>query len=145
MTLLILVIILILSCFGMAALLCVKHFELSTGHFILTPIRPALARAAARVENVVRAAPSLFADFARLLVHVMRRAALAALARLIIATERLLERGLELLRHSFGPARANSGEPSSFLREIAEQKRKLTRTARSRRAARETPSDPPVA
>ncbi|HEX8994121.1 MAG TPA: hypothetical protein VF803_02615 [Candidatus Paceibacterota bacterium] len=129
---LILTSVLILSILGMAALLYVKHWELSTGKVLFGNARPHIAdvshRALVVVEHTIPGA-------ARSLISEMkvwvRTGARAAIARAWFAIEHALERALHFLRnavaHQHHDTTESRGSASAFLREVAEHKRHLMR------------------
>jgi hypothetical protein len=133
--LLFLTLILVLSSLAMAALLYVKHWELTTGRLMFAPIRPYVSRIAARVLAVFEHhVPNASARAVRYSVRWTRTRFRDALARMLLTVEHSLEVMLDNLKHGLTSPRGMGGQASSaFLREVAEHKRKLTRVTRIRR------------
>lgn len=112
------------SATGLIALLTVKRWELTTGRILFSELRPAAGRIlGSGLTFVERRAPVLLKNIAW---AVYRRASAAlhfAVAWVVLHAERLLERVLNILRHTTHPA--GEGEASPFLREVAEHKKSL--------------------
>ncbi len=119
-----------LSIAGMAALIGLKRYELSTGHVLFASARPIVGnffkQALWWVEKVLPALVRVYTIRAlRLSKIVLQR----ALARSILYVEHTLERVHHTVRERTTTVRA-PGEASVFLREVAEHKRKLSSRVR---------------
>jgi hypothetical protein len=115
------------SIVGLVSLLVIKRFELSTGAVFLGSVRPKVgALFHTTLVWVERSLPALAVSAleqssarGRSLVHYLT-------AHAVIVAERMLERTLGVLRYLTQPQIGGSTrQASSFLREVAEHKRKL--------------------
>lgn len=117
---------LVVSTLGMIALLGIKRYELATGRVLAASVRPGLRAFFRRgLFWLERVLPSLAAHELRRGWSVVRAALRAGMARVLLAAERELERGLVALRRVTAQAPQAPGEASAFLREVAEHKKKL--------------------
>ena len=130
-----LTVVLFASSVGMFLLLYAKHWELTTGKLIFASARPSLSRVSSRVLMALeRHMPLMLRNASRSIGLWLRTRARDALARALLSVEHSLESLLHHLKHSLSPAKGAAGAASSaFLREVAEQKHRLTRVARVRR------------
>ncbi len=116
---------LLLSCLGMLVLLWLKRYELRTGRMFFAGARPRLGEFFSRTLVWVEyALPALLAHAAKRLWRAARVLAHRTVAWVVVGTETLLERGLQVLRHKTDAPR-QGGEASPFLREVAEHKKIL--------------------
>ena len=123
--------VLILSSAAMVALLWAKHWELSTGRVLFGGVRPSIGEVSHKALVMIEQhAPAFIRSRAAALIGWLRTGARVAVARLWAATEQVLERVLHSLRnamsHTHHEANAR-GSASTFLREVAEHKRRLMR------------------
>lgn len=124
---------LLVSAAFLTLLIAVKRFEMRRKRVVFARLRPtvagALHAALLLVEHIL---PSLVRRMVYRAWVVARRAAGAVLARAVLFFERRLVQVLELMHYKMQPARS-SGEVSTFLKEVAEHKRKLLRRAPHKR------------
>jgi hypothetical protein len=130
-----LIILLVLSIAGMAALLGAKHYELSTGHLILANSRPKIAKFSARMVFLFGTAIPLYVRWQAGRVYAAANAWLhKTAARAVVQVEHWLESVLTHVREKTAPNR-QPGEASAFLREVGEYKKKLTESATENKIA----------
>ena len=121
---LLLTVLLLVSCAGMALILFLKNKELTEGRVFFAGVRPALSGFFSRALVIERALPSLIGTVSRRAGYLARVGVRALVAWVALVLERVLERALHLLRYKTSAPEAQ-GEASPFLREVAEYKKKL--------------------
>ena len=123
--------VLILSSIAMVALLWTKHWELTTGRVLFGSVRPRIGEVSHKALVVIEQhAPAFIRSRAAAFVGWLRTGARVAVARLWVATEQALERALHSLRNAMSHTHHEAnvrGSASTFLREVAEHKRRLMR------------------
>lgn len=120
---------LLFSIFGLVVLFGVKYWEDKTGRFVGARVRPKVSNffhtGLVWVEHIF---PVLVRTHGRTAIAHSASALYKGVAYIVLHTEHYLEHFLHALRHTTD-ARAvqpkGFGEPSVFLREVAEHKRKL--------------------
>ena len=124
---------LVLSLFGMGALLALKHFEMTTGRIVFGGARPGIGaffhRCLVWVEHSL---PSFVDSLVRQSLTVGKRVLHYTIAHTVLVAEHTLEKVLHLLRHTTTHPAPGSGQVSTFLREVAEHKKKLIKRSSSR-------------
>lgn len=114
-----------LSIVGMAAMLWLKRYELTTGRVVLSGIRPVvgtyLSRVFVWIEKIL---PALVRSQLSQAGQALRILAQRLIAQSILTFEHALERLLHTVREKTAPTR-EPGEASAFLREVADHKKKL--------------------
>lgn len=114
-----------LSIVGMAAMLFLKRYELTTGRMVLSGVRPVvgtfLSRGLLWIEKIL---PVLVRSQLSRAVQALRDLVQRLIAQSILMFEHALERLLHTVREKTAPAR-EPGEASAFLREVADHKKKL--------------------
>lgn len=116
------------SVVGLAGLIGLKRWELTTGRVFLGGLRPAAGELLSRGLHFVEAkAPALVRRGARELLQQGSVLAHRTVAWVVLVAERLLERVLHLLRGATRPGDAS--QASAFLREVAEHKKSLIKKA----------------
>ncbi len=126
--------VLILSCLAMAALLYIKHWELSTGRTLFAEKRPKAAQILhTGIIIIERVIPAAIEKGAGEFSVWLRGSARTGLAGALAASERALEQALHVLRHKTVPPPTAGGEASAFLREVAEHKKKLLKRSEEKR------------
>lgn len=112
------------SALGLVVLLTVKRWELTTGRVLFSEVRPVAGRfLGLGLAFVERRAPALLKQFAWSAYRRLRTALNILVAWTVLRVEHLLERVLQLLRHTTHPQAG--GEASAFLREVAQHKKSL--------------------
>ncbi len=116
-----------LSIVAVVALLILKRYEMTTGRVVLGQARPKIgAFFATGLLWIERVFPALFAQAARRSVAYIKKIIHEGVARGILAVERALEWVLKTLHYTTHPtSEGRTGEVSTFLREVAEYKKKL--------------------
>lgn len=116
-----------ISIAGMASLLVLKRYELSTGRVILGARRPAVGaffhRTLQWIEYVL---PGLVRVGVRRSYLFVRAVLRAWAGRLAVRVEALLERALHRVRNT-APTLISGGQSSQFLKEVAEHKKQVKR------------------
>lgn len=114
------------SIVGMISLLALKRHELNTGRIFMASSRPRMGaffhRALMWVEHVL---PGLVRVGIQNLYRAFRRLAHVAAAWIVIHLEQGLEAALSRIRHTTRAPIKRTDETSSFLRQVAEHKKKL--------------------
>jgi hypothetical protein len=119
------IILLVISVLGMAILLGVKHYELSTGRLMFGASRPKISKFSHRMVFLFGTAVPLYVawQFERSYKGVSSWLH-KGVARVAVQFEHWLERVLHRVREKTTVTRA-PGEASAFLREVGEYKKKL--------------------
>lgn len=116
---------LLISIAGMGLLLALKHFEMTTGRVVFGGARPQIGAFFHRgLRSVEHSLPAFISALVEKSVALGKRALHYTTAHTILVAERWLEKTLRLLRHTSYPT-VGSGKASTFLREVAEHKKKL--------------------
>lgn len=125
---------LLVSIVALVLLLLLKRYEMRTGHVFIADARPFIERLARKIlEWFEYTLPSMVRMFARQAGMLAREVATTGAARGVLAFERWLERVLQRVRTATTRTPEGGGQVSSFLREVAEHKRKLQRKPRTKR------------
>ena len=118
---------LIFSCLGLASLIGLKRYELTTGRVVGSALRPRYGRFFQTISLwIERILPTLVRMYGKLITRAFLRSIYRVSAHAVVRVERTLERTLHTLRHTTD-VRRGMGEASAFLREVSEHKRKLLR------------------
>ena len=132
-----LIILLLVSVAGMAALLGAKHYELATGNLMFANSRPKIGKFSARMVFLFGTAIPLYLRWQASRVYAAVKAWMHwAVAHGVLRVEKWLESILENVREKTAPAR-EPGEASAFLREVGEYKKKLTEGSDEKRIDQE--------
>lgn len=112
------------SLVGLMGLIGVRRYELVNNRVIFANIRPRVgAWLGAGVHFFERVAPTFVRHLAAKAYRHSSELVHRGTAWAVIHTEALLERTLQVLRHT--TAKEGGGEASAFLREVAEHKKQL--------------------
>ena len=128
-----LIVLLLVSLAGMAALLSAKHYELVTGRLIFAGARPRLSRFSARMVFLFGTAIPLYVRWQAGRAYAAAKEWLhITAAHAVVKVEHWLESVLNHVREKTAPNR-EPGEASAFLREVGEYKKKLTEVSSENR------------
>jgi len=127
---------LLISLFAMAALLLAKRYELSTGRVIFASMRPGMNSFFHRLSVwSQKILPALARGYIERGAKIALTRLQLGLAHIIVVLERTLENVLSAVRER--TEELHAGEPSAFLREVADHKKNLLKKSRPRDTVRE--------
>lgn len=126
---------LFVSIVALAALMCLKQIELSTGTVILAGARPKINRFFKTCLIIMeRVLPALARESMLALFLRIRATLQKLLAHAILRVEAMLHNTLQLIREKTHPTHAR-GEASAFLKEVGEYKKQLETESKEESAA----------
>ncbi len=124
---------LLVSCAGLVLLLSIKRWELNSGRIVGSRIRPWTQRLSHGISLwFERILPKLVQMYTKLAWQSILTSIHKVTARIVVGVEVKLEKTLHTLRHTTETRRGVQEEPSVFLREVSEHKRKLLQAQRGR-------------